>query len=77
MLQSYADWLGQVVRTRLRQAPTDHGTLKYSGLVQCFKLIWKEEGIMGMYGGLTPHLMRAIPSAAITLSVYELVLRLL
>ncbi|KAJ5899873.1 Mitochondrial carrier protein RIM2 [Penicillium taxi] len=42
---------------------------------ECFKLIAKEEGIAGLYGGLTPHMVRSIPSAIITLGVYEFVLR--
>ncbi len=55
----------EVVRTRLRQAPLQDGRLKYTGLVQCFRTIWKEEGLGSFYGGLTPHLMRVVPSAAI------------
>ena len=55
----------EVVRTRLRQAPLQDGHLKYTGLVQCFKMIWKEEGMASLYGGLTPHLLRVVPSAAI------------
>ena len=55
----------EVVRTRLRQAPMENGQLKYTGLMQCFKTIWKEEGMASLYGGLTPHLMRVVPSAAI------------
>ncbi|KAF6807188.1 mitochondrial carrier protein rim2 [Colletotrichum plurivorum] len=71
-----ADSLAQVVRTRLRQAPTKNGTLTYTGLEQCFRLVWQQEGWRGLYGGLTPHLVRSIPSAVITLGVYEFVLRL-
>jgi solute carrier family 25 protein 33/36 len=67
----------EVVRTRLRQAPMQNGFLKYTGLVQCFRLIFREEGMAGMYGGLTPHLLRSIPSAAITFGMYEFVLKLL
>ncbi len=55
----------KVVRTRLRQAPTEKGVSKYTGLAQCFRLVWKEEGMAGLYGGLTPHLLRVVPSAAI------------
>ena len=60
----------EVVRTRLRQAPTittETGkvTVKYTGLVQCFRLVAKEEGLAGLYGGMTPHLLRTVPSAAI------------
>ncbi len=55
----------EVVRTRLRQAPLQDGRLKYTGLVQCFSTIWREEGIASLYGGLTPHMLRVVPSAAI------------
>ena len=55
----------EVVRTRLRQAPSKNGQLKYSGLVQCFRIVLREEGLASMYGGLTPHLLRVVPSAAI------------
>lgn len=60
----------EVVRTRLRQAPTvslgdGRVEMKYTGLVQCFKTVWREEGMVGLYGGLTPHLLRVVPSAAI------------
>lgn len=55
----------EVVRTRLRQAPMENGRMKYTGLVQCFSTIWKEEGVASLYGGLTPHLLRVVPSAAI------------
>jgi len=60
----------EVVRTRLRQAPTTitpdgKVTVKYTGLIQCFKLVAREEGMAGLYGGMTPHLLRVVPSAAI------------
>lgn len=60
----------EVVRTRLRQAPTmvtasGQVQVKYTGLTQCFGMVWKEEGMAGMYGGMTPHLLRVVPSAAI------------
>lgn len=44
--------------------------------MQCFKLVWKEEGLVGLYGGLTPHLLRTVPSAAIMFGMYEVILRL-
>ena len=55
----------EVLRTRLRQAPQQDGRLKYTGIVQCFQTIWKEEGMASLYGGLTPHMLRVVPSAAI------------
>ena len=71
----------EVVRTRLRQAPTfttDTGkvVVKYTGLIQCFKTVAKEEGFAGLYGGMTPHLLRVVPSAAIMFGMYEVILRL-
>ena len=55
----------EVVRTRLRQAPQKDGRMKYTGIVQCFKTIFKEEGMASLYGGLTPHILRTVPSSAI------------
>lgn len=71
----------EVVRTRLRQAPTTidsttgRVTMKYTGLIQCFKTVAKEEGMAGLYGGMTPHLLRAVPSAAIMFGTYEVLLK--
>jgi solute carrier family 25 protein 33/36 len=70
LIAAAATYPHEVVRTRLRQAPTvsvgdGKVQMKYTGLVQCFKTVWKEEGMLGLYGGLTPHLLRVVPSAAI------------
>lgn len=54
-----------------------NGQVKYTGLAQCFRLIWKEEGMAALYGGLVPHMFRVVPSAAIMFGVYEGVLKLL
>ncbi|KAF5316725.1 hypothetical protein D9619_006828 [Psilocybe cf. subviscida] len=60
----------EVLRTRLRQ-PSVNGVVKYTGLVQTLKLIIAEEGVRTLYGGLTPHLMRVVPNAAVMYSIYE------
>jgi solute carrier family 25 protein 33/36 len=60
----------EVVRTRLRQ-PAENGIIKYTGLWQCFKLVWKEEGMVALYGGMSAHLMRVVPNAAIMFFCYE------
>ena len=66
----------EVVRTRLRQAPVDaSGRVKYSGLVNCFATVFREEGVPALYGGLIPHMLRVVPSAAIMFGVYEGVLK--
>lgn len=50
-------------------------TPKYTGLVQALKLIFKEEGVAGLYGGMATHLLRVVPNAAIMFWTYELVVR--
>ena len=66
----------EVVRTRLRQAPpAGSEKAKYHGLWQTFSLVWREEGMVALYGGLSPHLLRVVPNAAVMYSIYELVLK--
>lgn len=66
----------EVARTRLRQAPLEHGRPKYTGIIQTFRLIIKEEGLAYMYGGLTPHLLRTVPNSIIMFGTWELIIRL-
>ncbi|KAK9894026.1 mitochondrial carrier [Cystobasidium minutum MCA 4210] len=66
----------EVVRTRLRQAPpVGSNKPKYHGLLQSFKLILKEEGVAALYSGLSPHLLRVVPNAAVMYTVYEVILK--
>ncbi len=65
----------EVVRTRLRQEPEPGMPRKYRGLVQTVKLVAREEGIAALYGGLSAHLLRVVPNAAVMFSIYELFLR--
>ena len=62
----------EVVRTRLRQ-PAVEGRTKYTGLLQTLKLVAREEGMAGLYGGLTAHMFRVVPNAACMFLIYELV----
>lgn len=77
MIASLITYPHEVIRTRLRQAPLKNGQLKYTGVVQSFKLIVKEEGLASMYGGLTPHLLRTVPNSIIMFGTWELVAKLL
>ena len=74
-LAGIADWLLQVLRTRLRQPPPADGRARYTGLYQTLRLIMAEEGAAALYGGLTAHLYRVVPNAAIMYAIYEGVLR--
>ena len=64
----------QVLRTRLRQ-PRVNGVVKYHSLVQTLRLIVAEEGARTLYSGLSAHLMRTVPNAAVMYSIYEGLIR--
>lgn len=63
----------EVVRTRLRQQPVlVNGLPKYHGLFQTFAVVFREEGLRSMYGGLTAHLFRTVPNSIIMFGTWEL-----
>ncbi|KAF9438045.1 hypothetical protein BGZ76_009994 [Entomortierella beljakovae] len=64
----------EVLRTRLRQVPIGNEPAKYTGLKQTFQLVLKEEGVAALYGGLTAHMMRVVPNAAIMFFCYEAIM---
>nr|CAG8446716.1 14563_t:CDS:2 [Entrophospora candida] len=64
----------EVIRTRMRQLPGENGVLKYKGLIQCIKTVFKEEGFKAFYGGMSAHMMRVVPNAAIMFFCYESIL---
>jgi solute carrier family 25 protein 33/36 len=68
----------EVVRTRMREPVTNtvQGSVvyKYRGVFQTLGVVAREEGLRGLYGGLTPHLLRVVPNAAIIFMCYEAVL---
>jgi len=69
----------EVIRTRLREqrVATVENPHKYTGLFQALRLIFREEGVAGLYGGMSAHLLRVVPNAAIMFWTYELVVRYL
>lgn len=69
----------EVIRTRLREqrVATVDNPHKYTGLFQALRLIFREEGVAGLYGGMSAHLLRVVPNAAIMFWTYELVVRYL
>jgi solute carrier family 25 protein 33/36 len=70
---SIATYPHEVVRTRMREA----GSARYRSMFQSIRLIAKEEGTKGLYGGLGPHLMRVVPNTAIMFMSYELLMKTL
>ena len=52
-----------------------NGKLRYTGLMQTLRLVIAEEGARSLYGGLSAHLMRVVPNAAVMYAIYEGALR--
>lgn len=66
----------EVVRTRLRQPAVD-GIKKYKSLLQTLRFVAVEEGLQGLYGGLSTQVLRQIPNTAAMFVTYELVVSFL
>ena len=59
-----------VVRCRL-SAQNDATTKVYSGIWNCLKLTYQQEGTRGLYRGLIPTLLGIAPYVAINFTTYE------
>ncbi|KAL9673482.1 hypothetical protein QQ045_029740 [Rhodiola kirilowii] len=62
----------EVVRSRL-QAQGHHSVKRYSGLVDCVKKVYMEEGFAGFYRGCATNLIRTTPAAVITFTSFEMI----
>jgi solute carrier family 25 folate transporter 32 len=68
-----------VIKTKLqaqggflrRRGPKADTTLLYRGMVGTGKMIWREEGLRGLYRGLGPMLLGYLPTWAVYLTVYD------
>lgn len=59
----------EVLRTRMREQHS--AAIKYRSVMHTLRTVVAEEGIRGLYGGLSVHLVRTVPNAAILLLVVE------
>ena len=69
LLASVATYPHEVIRTRMREQRSDNA--RYHGVVHAFLTVAREEGARGLYGGMSVHLLRTVPNAAILLLVVE------
>lgn len=58
-----------VVKTRLQ---LKGGRAKYGGMVQCTRIIWRDEGFMAFYKGVVPRMSVVAPLFGIALVSFEL-----
>lgn len=73
LIASVLTYPHEVARTRMRE---ERAREVYGGFVSCLRVVWRNEGLAGLYGGLMPHLLRVVPNAAIMFLTYEAVLSL-
>lgn len=57
------------LRNRTRWSP------KKGGIVDTFRKIYRQDGWQGFYRGLSINLVRTVPSSAVTMLTYELIMR--
>ncbi|XP_011007801.1 PREDICTED: nicotinamide adenine dinucleotide transporter 1, chloroplastic-like [Populus euphratica] len=66
----------EVVRSRL-QEQGHHSEKRYSGVVDCIKKVFQQEGLPGFYRGCATNLIRTTPAAVITFTSFEMIHRFL
>eukprot|EP01060_Flectonema_neradi_P004806 TRINITY_DN1314_c6_g1_i1.p1 TRINITY_DN1314_c6_g1~~TRINITY_DN1314_c6_g1_i1.p1 ORF type:complete len:142 (+),score=13.26 TRINITY_DN1314_c6_g1_i1:183-608(+) len=62
-----------VLRTRMQDPrnATNASDYRYTSLIQASRITVRQEGVRGLFRGLTPTLIRTIPSYVITFLTYE------
>lgn len=70
-LGASAVWPLNLLRTRLQTSGTVVNPRKYTGIVDVARQTVVEEGWRGLWKGMTPNLIKVIPSVAITYVVYD------
>eukprot|EP01087_Luapelamoeba_hula_P001649 TRINITY_DN1136_c0_g1_i1.p1 TRINITY_DN1136_c0_g1~~TRINITY_DN1136_c0_g1_i1.p1 ORF type:complete len:609 (+),score=117.79 TRINITY_DN1136_c0_g1_i1:131-1957(+) len=61
----------QLVRTRLQTQGMSGRPVLYGGMVDCFRKTVSSDGFLGLYKGIGPNFLKAIPAISISYVVYE------
>ena len=56
---------------------THHIPYRYHSFFQTLLKVWRDEGMKGLYGGMSAHLIRVVPNTAIVFLTYEAVVQLI
>jgi solute carrier family 25 protein 43 len=60
------------VKKRLQTSAAAQGNPQYHGMIDCFHKVIKNEGVLALYRGTIPNMIRILPYAALMFSTYEI-----
>lgn len=61
----------QLIRTRLQTQGTQGRPVLYNGMIDCFSKTIKEDGPTGLYRGIGPNFVKAVPAISISYVAFE------
>jgi solute carrier family 25 protein 43 len=72
IMATVATYPTDMVKTRLTVAHADHTKSKYKGMIDAFRVIYREEGFMAFYKGMSTSIIGVVPFAGGTFMAYEI-----
>ncbi|GAB6026039.1 hypothetical protein CHUAL_012249 [Chamberlinius hualienensis] len=60
-----------VAKSRIQGPQPVKGEIKYKGLMKTLSIVYREEGLLALYKGFVPKVLRLGPGAAILMVIYE------